>query len=102
MSTSERPSQLIEFKVLGTRMSLRASDHEPEKVNEIVEFVTERLKEAEKRAPQEGALIQQVILLALLDLAEDYLTARTRTIEFKERIDARSTELLGLLEAELK
>ncbi|MGZ3709962.1 MAG: cell division protein ZapA, partial [Bdellovibrionota bacterium] len=69
-------------------------------VRDVVELVQAKLKDAEKRV--KGSAPHQIVLLALLDLAEEYVTARKRTGEFKKKVDEKSQLLLGLIEAELE
>lgn len=94
-------AQQIELKVLGQKVTLRTSEGDPKKVREVVDLVSSKLKAAEKRAPRTIAP-HQLTLLALLDLAEDYLSAKDKTQSFKKKVDERSTELLNLIEAQLK
>ena len=67
---------------------------------EIVELVQERIDAAEARLPT-GA-IHHVALLALFDLAEEYVQAKRRTAKYKKTVDEKSGELFSLLESELK
>ena len=101
MAQKSAKSQTIDLKILGSKISLRTSETDPERIQQIVTLVSGRLKDVEKRAPS-GIAPHQLILLALLDLAEDYLNAKNKTSDFKKTVEARSTELLNLLEAELK
>jgi hypothetical protein len=92
-------AQTIELRLLGQKIALRTSDTDPRRVQEVVDLVSTKLKLAEKRAPK-GIAPHQLTLLALLDLAEDHLRARERTVEFKKKVDERSSSLLDLIEAE--
>lgn len=89
----------VEVRLLGQRMVVK-SQEDPALVQEVVEFASQRIKEAEKRA--NGAASHQIALLALLDLSEEYLKARRRALEHKQEINDKSLELLGLIETELK
>jgi len=56
------------------------------------------LAEAERRAPR-TALPQQVALLAILDLAEEYVRAKKRVAEYQSQIQAKSDDLADRLSA---
>lgn len=88
-----------EVKLLGQKIVLKSSETDPDTIHEVVQLVTLKLAEAELRS--KGAAPHQVALVALLDLAEEYVKAKKRTLEFKQQVDDKSTQLLDLVEAEL-
>ena len=89
----------IEIKLAGQKIVLRASETDPELLREIVELVSVKIKNAEKRG--KGVASHQVALVALLDLAEEYVKAKHRTSEFKREMNSRSDSLMRILESEL-
>jgi cell division protein ZapA (FtsZ GTPase activity inhibitor) len=89
----------IELSVLGKKISLRASENDPELLKEISELVGTKIKSAEKRV--KGGIASQVLLLALVEIAEEYVKAKHRTIQFKRDVSERSEHLLGVIENEL-
>ncbi|HUP57354.1 MAG TPA: cell division protein ZapA [Bdellovibrionota bacterium] len=91
----------LEISIQGQRIPLRARHDDPEKVQEVVELVSERLRDAEKRSKSSTAP-HQVALLALLDLAEEFLRVKEKTEAFKKQMSEKSERLISLLEAELK
>jgi cell division protein ZapA (FtsZ GTPase activity inhibitor) len=91
----------IEIKLLGQKIALKAPGTDPDHAREVVGLVAERLAHAEKRS-KAGTASHQVALLALLDLADEYIQARERTREFKRDIQEKSGKLAGLIESELK
>jgi cell division protein ZapA (FtsZ GTPase activity inhibitor) len=91
----------LEISIQGQRIPLRARHDDPEKVQEVVELVSERLRDAEKRSKASTAP-HQVALLALLDLAEEFLRVKEKTEAFKKKMSEKSERLISLLEAELK
>ncbi len=93
-------SQTTEVKLLGQRIVLKTSEKDPETIRQILQLVVLRIEEAEKRS--KGAAPHQIALLALLDLAEEYIKAKKRTVDFKQQLDDKSSKLLSLIEAELK
>ena len=90
----------IEVKLLGQRIVLKSSELDPEVIRQVLQLVTLKLSEAEGRS--RGAAPHQVALLALLDLAEEYVKAKKRTLDFKQQLDDKSSKLLSLVEAEFK
>ena len=93
-------SSTTEVRLLGQRIVLKSSETDPEVVREIVQLSTLKLTESEAR--NRGAAPHQIALMALLDLAEEYVRAKTRTIDFKQQVENQTTQLLGLVEADLK
>ena len=91
----------LEVSIQGQRIPLRARDDRAEKVQSVIELVSQRLREAEKRSKTSTAP-HQVALLALLDLAEEHLMMREKTELFKKAMSEKSDRLISLLEAELK
>lgn len=93
-------AQTTEVKLLGQKIVLRTSETDPEVIQEVLQLVSKKISEAEGRG--RGAAPHQVALLALLDLAEEYVKAKKRTTEFKNLLEDKSNQLLSLVEAELK
>ena len=69
-------------------------------IRQVLQLVSLKVSEAEKRS--KGAAPHQIALLALLDLAEEYIKAKKRTLDFKQQLDDKSSKLLSLVEAEFK
>lgn len=93
-------SSTTEVKLLGQRIVLKSSETDPEVIRQVVQLATLKLTESEGR--NRGAAPHQIALLALLDLAEEYVKAKKRTMDFKQQVDDQSNHLLSLVEAELK
>lgn len=89
----------IEVQIQGHKVALRSSSSDPELVKEVLSLVSEKLRTAESRA--RGAAAHQVVLLALLDVAESYVQMKRSALNWKEEIEMKTTQLLGLLEDEL-
>jgi hypothetical protein len=87
-----------ELKLCGQKILLKAPDADSEVADQVLELVSRKLKEAEGRTSKSTAP-HQVTLLALLDLAGEYIKAKQKTVEFKRRVGAKSAHLLGLIEA---
>jgi cell division protein ZapA (FtsZ GTPase activity inhibitor) len=90
----------LEVKLLGQRIVLKSSETDPELIREVLDLVSRKLDEAENRS--RGAPPHQTAVLALLDLAEEYIQAKKRTLDFKQQLDEKSSELLSLVETEFK
>ncbi|MFL5813551.1 MAG: cell division protein ZapA [Bdellovibrionia bacterium] len=86
-----------EIRLLGQRIALKTTDNDPEFTAEVIELVSSRLEAVEKRLTGQKSR-HQVTLLALLDLAEEYVRAKKRTAHYKSEIEARAAELQRLIE----
>jgi cell division protein ZapA (FtsZ GTPase activity inhibitor) len=89
-----------EVNLFGQKLVLKSSDTDPEVIQEVLKMVSTRVSEAEKRG--KGAPPHQVALLALLDLAEEYVQARKRTLEYQRQIEEKSSLLINLVELSLQ
>jgi cell division protein ZapA (FtsZ GTPase activity inhibitor) len=92
--------QTTEVKLLGQRIVLKSSETDPEVIRQVLQLVTLKINEAEARS--RGAAPHQIALIALMDLAEEYVKAKKRTLDFKRQLDDKSSKLLSLVEAEFK
>jgi len=88
-----------EIRLLGQKIALKCSAEDPALpglVDETVELVSVLLRNAEMRS--KSKVPHQVVLLALLDLAEEYLRAKRRTVVFKRQVMEKSQKLLSLMD----
>ena len=92
--------QSMEIKLCGQRILVKASEIDSELSDQVLELVSRKLEEAEARTTSKTVAAHQVVLLALLDVAKEYIQAKQRTVEFKKKISAKSTHVLGLIEAD--
>lgn len=90
----------VEARLLGQKLVLKTTEADAALVQEVLDLAKGKLDEASVRS--KGAAAHQVALLALLDLAEEYLKAKRRTQEHLARVDDKSSQLLKMIEAELK
>jgi hypothetical protein len=79
------------------RLSLRAPQADPAVAQESLALVQRFIEDAEARSKQ-GAPSFHITLLALLDLAEEYVLARKLTEEWQQEIAKRTGTLLDSLE----
>ncbi len=94
-------TQTLQIELMGQKVSVRATEADPIFVQEVVDLVTSKIQSAEKRMKGAQRHDQhQVILLALLDLAEEYLKAKQKTFEFHSQMEEKSRKLMDLLEPE--
>jgi cell division protein ZapA (FtsZ GTPase activity inhibitor) len=88
-------AQTVQIDLMGQKISVRATEADPAFVQEVVDLVTSKVEGAEKRV--KGSSHNQVLLLALLDMAEEYLKAKQRTFEFHAQMDEKSRKLMDLI-----
>ncbi len=97
---SAKKENSIELTLLGEKIILK-SGGDPTMIREVVALASAKIQEAERRG-KSSLPPHQIALLALLDVAEDYVYARKRAREQKEALNEKSIELFSLIEAELK
>ena len=90
----------FEIELLGQKIVMRTSESNSELLEEILDLVRTKVKGAEKRIKADAP--NQVLLLALMEVAEEYVKAKHRTIRFKREVGERSDHLLQVIEEELK
>ena len=86
---TRRPCE-VELDILGERLRIRAAE-DPTFVGEVAELVKLRLQEAGRRLSGTQNK-QRVLLLALLDLAEEYVKSRRRLLTQRSKISSRLAE----------
>lgn len=82
----------VELRVLNQKISLRTTDNDPEFTAEVVDLVSSLIEKSEKRMTT-NKVPSQVMLLALLELAEEYVRAKKRTTDYKSEIARRAQEV---------
>lgn len=95
-----KPTNSIELKLFGQKIALKHKADDPELVRRTVSLVTAKIAEAQAKVPK-GSAPHYVSLIALLELAAEYLQAKDRTEEFKRDVDRKSAEIRGWIETEL-
>lgn len=93
-------SQPVEIKLAGHKIRFKSGDADPEFVNQVVELVSSKIDEAEGRSKK--AAPHYVTLLALMDLAAEYLQAKKKTTEYKKQITEKTQKLARLMESDLR
>ena len=96
---SEKKSTTVTIELLGQKMTLKTGD-KGELVHEAVEVARTKLRDAQLRLKTGAA--HQVALIALLDMAEDYIRAKKRVLEQKKLISDRTDRLIDLVDSELR
>ena len=76
-------SSLVHLEFMGQRLAIKAQG-DPLLLNDAVALASLKLKDVEKRS--KTAVAHQVALLALLEMCEEYLRAKQRTGEMRERL----------------
>jgi len=95
------PATTVELKVLNQRISLRTTDNDPEFTAEVVDLVSTLIEKSEKRMTT-NKVPSQVMLLALLELAEEYVRAKKRTADYKAEIVRQAQEISQSLDSPKK
>jgi cell division protein ZapA (FtsZ GTPase activity inhibitor) len=88
----------IEIELLGQKIVMRTSESNSELLEEILDLVRTKVKSAEKRIKTNAP--NQVLLLALMEVTEEYVKAKHRTIQFKREVGEKSEHLLQMLEGD--
>ena len=89
----------IELEFAGQKIALKC-DGDSEIVQEAVALATLRLQDVERRAP--GTAAHKIALVALLDLAEEYIKAKRRAVEHKKKLEKKAGDLFRLTELHTK
>lgn len=92
--------QNTDIRLLGQKIVLKSSETDPEILRQVIQLASSKLSDAEARHPASAP--HQIALVALLDLAEEYIKARRRSSDFKRQIDEKSSKLLSLVEADFE
>lgn len=98
--SESRESQSVELKLQGQKTVLKTSG-DPLVIREVVELATRKLQQAESRSAK-AAAPHHVALLALLELAEEYVQAKQRFSAHQQKLESKSEELFRLLDSETK
>lgn len=99
-TTSATAQTTMEVRLLGQKLTLKSTEEDPEIIRQIIHVASARLSEAEING--RGAPPHQIALLALLDLAEEYVKAKRRTLDYQTQLDEKSSKLLSLVENEYR
>ena len=93
-------NQTVEIQLLGQKITLKTAAEDPALVKEVVELVTARLKDSEKKI--KAGAPHYVALAALFDVAAEYVQAKRRATGHQKSMNEKSRQLLTLIDAELK
>ncbi|MBI3534073.1 MAG: cell division protein ZapA [Deltaproteobacteria bacterium] len=85
----------VELDFFGQKLIFKASG-DTETNQEVIALVAQKLKQATERAQTLSP--HQVAILALLDLAEDYVHTKRKTKKFKFSLDQKTKELMSLVD----
>ncbi|MDR3608132.1 MAG: cell division protein ZapA [Oligoflexia bacterium] len=78
--------------ILGQRIPLRVVEEDASLSAEVLALVSSRLEAAESRLKTQKN-VQNVTLLALLDLAEEYVRAKRRVASFQAELSAQVDQI---------
>ena len=92
-------TQNIKLELKGTPITLKTTA-DPNKVRQVVQIARERIESVEKKAG--NAAPHLIALLALMELAEEYVEAKSRSMDHGKRLREKTHHLFKLVEAEMK
>jgi cell division protein ZapA len=95
-SGSNNSKNVYEVLLGGLHMKLKTS-HDDETVNQLIEFVNQKVAEA-LRATKSGSL-QNAAFLTCLNLAEELIMLKKRAVSEIERIETRAKKVILELES---
>ena len=93
------PSKPVEILLKGQKIALKTTG-DAEFVRDVIDLVSQRIEVAEKRS--KATAPHHIALLALLDLAEEYIQAKRRTKSHIKALEKQTGDLFSLIETELK
>jgi len=92
-------TQNVRFTLKGQPIHLKTSG-DPEKVKYVMQLANDRIKNIEKK--NSNAAPHLVALLALLELAEEYVEAKNRALDHGKKLREKAHLLFKMVEAETK
>ena len=95
VSAPKPDSRPVEIDLMGRTFTVR-SDNSPERIEEIVGLVNQRLREIQTKATTLPA--DRIALLACLTLAEELVSLRHENATLKDAVAEQATEMLGALD----
>ncbi len=85
-----------EIRIAGQKVPLKATGLDPEVARETIDLVGRKIADIESRARNLSP--HHIAVLALVDLAEEYVKSKRRTVEFKQQVEDKMSRLSTLLE----
>ena len=92
-------SHPVQIRIKGQTIALKTTG-DAEFVREVIDLVSQRIEVAEKRT--KATAPHHIAVLALLDLAEEYVQAKRRTKTHIKSLEKQTGDLFSLIEAEIK
>jgi len=90
--------KLVRVQILGREYIIK-SDEEEERVGKIAEYVNQRIKELAEGTKTISTL--NVVILAALNIANDYFKALESQRKFTQTIEAKSGRLIEMINAQI-
>ncbi len=97
--SAKSSSHVIEIPLMGQKVVLK-TQADPKLVKEVTELVLERIGESEKRVKNANAP-HLAALLALFDIAEDYVEAKRKIQEHQSDLSLKVQQLQTWVDSEL-
>jgi len=89
---------LVRVQILGREYTVR-SDEEEERVRKIAEYVNQKIKEVAEGTKTVSTL--NIVILAALNIANDYFKAVESQKNFTQTIEAKSGRLIEMISAQI-
>jgi len=98
-SSTASANASVELDILGERLVVRSAEDQ-DFVNEVAELVKVRLQESKRRLSKKETVPSRnnVLLLALLDLAEEYVKSKRRSLVHRSKIGTKLVEIRAMLD----
>lgn len=98
-NTMVEPKSELTVTVQNVELLIR-TDKTPEYVQELAEFVDERIKKISQNTPFVSSL--KVSFVAAIDMANELFELRQKNKEIEDTVKNKTEELVGLLEEGIK
>ena len=89
----------VDFWIAGQKITVKAGQLDPDVLEEVTELAKAKLIDAERRAG--GIAPHYIVLLALLELSEDYVRSKRKTAQFKRNVHDKIERMQDLLEPQV-
>ena len=91
-------AKTLELDLLGQKIPVK-TEGDDGLIAEVVELANQKIDDARRRTPT--AAPHQIAVLALLDMTEEYVKARARSADHRNKVTSRTSDLVKMIQAEL-
>lgn len=98
MKSEQETKHTVEIEILNQKYRIK-TEAEPEWVNEVADFVKEKINEVvTSKAPVNK---EKAAVLAALNIAGELLQLKKSTEQYKDHVSRQSQELIKLIDAQI-